>query len=715
MPRKVTACAALLVFLLPALGYSQGVLSDWSIFGTNTARVEYYGNSGNPASPIYPFEDFQGYNELSVEFSKRQSLYESMRLYTLAVLNESDYRTNESGLLFENLNFTWEKGDTLLPFRSEVGNYYGFFSYRTLQQSLKGAQVELQPLTALSQSIVLTAGGVKPNYQDLDLSDDLFVGMNWLLEPTEATTFGFNTVYNHRNATGVAPTLTQWVFSLLGEQQLRLASQNLTVEGELAYFTGDTQTGGTGFALDRSDGGYYAQVSGNDGGPLDYRFRFESYGQDYRPNGAVVAADRRSFELHGGWRFLNGVNVAGRLQTFRNALESSNPVDTDTAGIRITGPLVPGTALGGSTAVDAFVQNRESRDGTTDSLTQSLSVNMGAGLGGGWTGRLGVFLQGINDRTSGPNQGTYQVIVGGDHALSIGPFRGTVNPSLLFRARRATNADVNEYGPQAALNLAHDRHSVGLNYSLLQQIAESTGAVDNTVHRMSFNYTYVVDDHRLSFETDFQSRDPQGASSSDGIRVAFSYTYTFEKPRGEAILPPAQPVISSAIVAADILGLKPGVGLETARTALADAGITNGVEQSNVIVYEARMLTTITQRQRLALVHEENRITMSVLIIDFDDVGNLESMEQTFERVREALLQRYGSPTFTVEEGSFRENVVDDINAGRLIRIVEWHTPTGRLRFGIPRRLDRGVRMEVQHAHQFPPFRQTLWSLEQVR
>jgi len=96
-------------------------------------------------------------------------------------------------------------------------------------------------------------------------------------------------------------------------------------------------------------------------------------------------------------------------------------------------------------------------------------------------------------------------------------------------------------------------------------------------------------------------------------------------------------VISSAIVAADILGLKPGVGLETARTALADAGIINGVEQPNVIVYEARMLTTITQRQRLALVHEENRITTSALIIDFDDVGNLESLEQTFERVREAL------------------------------------------------------------------------------
>ena len=180
-------------------------------------------------------------------------------------------------------------------------------------------------------------------------------------------------------------------------------------------------------------------------------------------------------------------------------------------------------------------------------------------------------------------------------------------------------------------------------------------------------------------------------------------------------MPPAQPVISSAIVTADIFGLKPGVSLKTARAALADAGLTNGVEQPNIIVYEARMLTTITQRQRLALVHEENRITTSALIIDFDDVGNLESMEQTFERVREALLQRYGSPTVTVEEGSFRENVVDDINAGRLIRIVEWHTPTGRLRFGIPRRLDRRVRMEVQHAHQFPPFRQTLWSLEQVR
>ena len=59
--------------------------------------------------------------------------------------------------------------------------------------------------------------------------------------------------------------------------------------------------------------------------------------------------------------------------------------------------------------------------------------------------------------------------------------------------------------------------------------------------------------------------------------------------------------------------------------------------------------------------------------------------------------------------------LVRDINTKTLIRVMEWDTPTGIIRFGIPRRCDGQVRMEIQQRQSFPPPSETLWSIEAVR
>ena len=55
------------------------------------------------------------------------------------------------------------------------------------------------------------------------------------------------------------------------------------------------------------------------------------------------------------------------------------------------------------------------------------------------------------------------------------------------------------------------------------------------------------------------------------------------------------------------------------------------------------------------------------------------------------------------------------MNADRFIRVVQWELPGGVLRFGIPRRLDRRVRMEIQYAARFADPLSTRWSIEAVR
>jgi len=137
--------------------------------------------------------------------------------------------------------------------------------------------------------------------------------------------------------------------------------------------------------------------------------------------------------------------------------------------------------------------------------------------------------------------------------------------------------------------------------------------------------------------------------------------------------------------------------------------------QGTFQVYEYPLFKQILKRQRLGLRFSGGSLEESVLVIDFDNVGDRDSVEQTYERVRQELLRRYGPATRTYEQGRFTANFVADVNSQRLIRKVEWVTDAGILRFGIPRRLDGLVHMEIRHARRLPRPGETLWSVEEIR
>ena len=124
----------------------------------------------------------------------------------------------------------------------------------------------------------------------------------------------------------------------------------------------------------------------------------------------------------------------------------------------------------------------------------------------------------------------------------------------------------------------------------------------------------------------------------------------------------------------------------------------------------------IFQRQRLVLGNFAGDVDLAAVVIGFADIGAADSVEQTFERVRRALVDRYGTPARMLEEGAFGPDLVADLNARRFVRVMEWDTPRGVLRFGIPRRLDGQLRMEIQHRAAFPGgLQDARWSLEAVR
>jgi len=195
----------------------------------------------------------------------------------------------------------------------------------------------------------------------------------------------------------------------------------------------------------------------------------------------------------------------------------------------------------------------------------------------------------------------------------------------------------------------------------------------------------------------------------------FTWTHLFEKqPLAQFGRAPLGPAPGSG--ALDLRELAPGKQIGILENRLDTLGLKAATRPApDLRVYDYRMLDEIDQRQRVAIQELGGDLERAGLVIDFDDVGSVNSVAQTFERVRQALIRRFGAPSSVFNRGDFRATLADDVQADQFIRLSEWRTPEGVIRFGIPRRLDRLVRMEVQIARSFPDPTQTRWSFDDLR
>ena len=697
--------------------------NDWLLTGDNTMRSDYYGVRGDTSASGYRFEGLHSYDQLNLNLMKRRTPYERWRIQLSGVANDSDYRNPDNGFIPERLNLFVEKGDTAVPFRFESGDIYGYFSYRTLQRSLKGIQVELQPHAGTGNrrhSILLVSGANQPTWRHFRGEDNYTSGLSYLFHDKRFGRYGLNYVHNSREGDMAAGTLerTQNTYSITGERAFNLFSQRLTLEGELAGFSGDHDgTTGVTSGQDRDDEGIFAQLSGKSRTPLTYRFRYEAYGQDFRPVAASVSASRRSTEYHAGWRFEGGQQLRGRIQDFRDGYETANPTDTRTYGLNLSGPMLTGVVDNMSGSINAFIQNREDRVKTTDQDTTSVTLNLSKPIYAGWNGSLGLFYQHIDNHITGLSDiTTKQVHLSGDHTVEIFGFKGSVAPGFVLRKIDDSLLETLTLNPTLGLNLEKGRHSITDNIFFEGQDRHTAAGTDVDTFTHNFSYQYRTGNNTLGLEYVHENRDPDPGEETESYVVGAFWTYTFNKRlhrKPKETPPPA--AVSTEGEAFTLAALVPGTDLALVKRTLERAGIRGGIARPNVIVYDTRLLDELEQRQRLVLVHQAGRLTKSALIVDFDYVGGPADIMETFARVRNLFVDRYGRPSSFYEKGDAGENLAKDINSSTFIRIVEWNITGGTVRFGIPRRRDRQVRMEVQFSKAFPSPTQTLWSIENVR
>jgi len=715
---------------MPVMAEDSVPLKDWAISIENTTRYENYDFWGDAAGSPYQNTGGQFYNELSTSFTRRFSDYESFQGRFNLLYNDSLYRSQYNGLVLERANLTWEKGNTRLPFRAQFGDNFSFMTIRTIQRSLKGFQLELQPQvisTEQKQSLLFFTGAGRDDYRDFAPVNDLFSAASYLIEDKRWGNYSFNLLQNHRASEikDGLPARNQLVGSITGEKIFSFSKQKMTLEGEVGYFTGDYNLTANTTETNKDSLGLFGQLTADTGTPFNYRLRYENYGKNYRPNASSISSDYEGYEAHGGWRFAKGLNLRGRLQYFVDAASTANPADTYVAGANLTGPLAVSFLPGLTTGLDTFIQDAKNKDRTTNTRTANLNMNFGMPVRT-WAAKLALIARNVENYADNANwagQRSYETNLSATHAIALGPFKGSVTPGLIYQnmAGNATNRD--NYGINLGLQIANAMHQIGFDAKFFSQNAYAPGTSNEMSNNAGFNYRFTKGPHIFGIETNYTDRDPTpgtatGQSSTQAYKFAVFYTLKLDKEPGKPISSmfsklAGQP--EEAAAASTVSPFSIGQPLEKAVEGLTAQGINGGLMQPGLIVYEARLLNEIDQRQRLVLLHNEKVVTKTALIIDFDDVGNQSTVSQTFERVRSILLKRFGAPVDAFEQGQFSPNFVRDVNTGKFVRITEWRTENGAVRFGIPQRLDRQIRMELQYAPKFPSRNETFWSVEEVR
>ncbi len=713
-------------------------LTDWHIAGQNTTRYDLYDENGYKPSSVYPYDASQVYNETRLSFDRQLSQYESLTFSSAGLLNGSQYRSSEQGWLFEDIRASWQKGDGFVPFRADLGDFTANFSYRTIQQNIKGTQIEIQPdlkIGNLEQrhSLIGFAGSQQQDYRDYQLDRNTFSGGSWLVDLAKYGVWAFHFVDNFRekdNTNGYLKARHQNTMGLTFEKIFNLANQRIGVESEVDRFGGDYDsfTDPSGVEQDKSGMGYFFKLNGASGDLFDYGFRFEDYADHFRPNGGVISSNRRTVAFKLGGNVYKQLRLDTRYEAFRDNLYSFNHVDTSSGGLSLAGPIENKYLRDLNIYLDVFRESIDSEDRFYNVRTWSYVGHINSAIYKQWNGHIGGNFRNADDDVYQYTSITREYTVDAGHPFSYKGVMGDARGGIVYRGMGGPNEGF-QVGPFSSVSATKNRHSVNLNTKLLVDDSRSEFGQDVSSFSFSGGYSYTYGPHRLAFDFDMFNRNPyEYAGATEDYRLGFTYTFSFDKPvgtnirdfslrRGYSAPDSVVERIWAETAPREILfleGTAPGKTLLEAKAFLESQGLKSSTAQGQLLIYEVRIFHDVDWRQRLVIEHDGEHVLHTAVLLDLDPGLNPSRSEEAYERVRGFLLKRYANPSTEIREGEFGPDYSSLINSGRLVRVTEWTTPAGKLRFGLPHRFGQAARMEIHYAPELPEPRESRWGLEAV-
>lgn len=688
-------------------------LPEWDLSGSLHIRGEFYDVTGDETFGVFPFENEQGFGEAFLTFRRQVSLFERQSGFFSGLINFSRYREQNRGLVPERFNFEWEKGDAEIPFRLTLGDSFAFFSPRTIQRSVKGLALELQPgdpAAPNATSIQLFGGAEVPTYRDFEDPFTTFAGVSVLHQRADGTALIGNLVGAFRHEDDGQAAEEQIVATLGAERPFRLGAQEITAETEIGLLHGDTDFS----ARSETDLGLFAELRGRpDDQRWDWGMTFERYGEHYQPFGAAVASGRSSVEARASWRFEEGLIARGRAQRFVDAIGSGNPTEIYLVGANLSGPFLPEAGVTGS--LDLFAQDAEDELSFRDETSLTGRLDLFAPLSPEWTGRAGLFGQTIDDRVAGERFTQLALDLAADRTFTADDIFGVVSPGLSLRRFFGGASAAWEIGPSLALTAQKGPHAVSLSYRPLFQDRRGAGAEDLLQHELAGSWSYASGVHRVSLDGSISTRDPETGRDTTSWTVGLSYRIDFQRP---AIRRETAPVRLAAAAGGlggpgGLLAFRPGTA---AAKAMAEAGRYGpGLSFGGVRAWPTAFFPRLTGAQRLFLDIDSGRLRRAGVIVEFAPGSDAAARARDFARLEEELIRAYGPPALAIDKGRLDAGFERELNLGRFARLREWAVEGGTLRLGVPRRLDRQARIEIQIAGRFPPPEEKFWSIEALR
>lgn len=675
----------------------------------NKAVGDYYRVTGDKRAGLYNTSKlFQPYNEFFLTAKYFHTPYNKVRFQLFGVASDSLYRTkNERGLVPEKINLLWERGDVALPFRLSIGDFYGYFSYRTLQRSLKGIQLEVQPQVSknVRQSLMFLTGTVQRDWRDFRWGENSVYGASYLIE-YEKNRISFNAVRNEREATLNYSKSGQNILSIAFERPFSFEKRDVRLESEVSFFRGDYRRQ----IENKSATALYLQTYFKEKSlPLSYKLRYERNSKYYKPDGVNVRENRKSYQAYMNYFFSNGINLNLYGQYYKDDFQSNNPLTTKIFGISTSGNF---KRVSTSLLLSKKLQENNTMDRTTDAVT----LNLGYPLYTNVNARARFsYIKNRDNKAHRINSLTKQMVLGADYFPHIENFNLIVSPSLLLSERRFTTDIQKIIGPKLAINLSKDRHTLRFNAGYTDQRMDVSPDIATVVYALNYNYRKKSDQFGIEFLKN--TRDPQNAQSTDSYKVSlywihtFSKRYTFHQTAKAENVP--QNGVKAKLSPVLLTVIKPGMPTKDVLDILQKLGLWKPLRIGDMYIYETKLFDDINYRQRFVIVDNDGRIQKDGLVIDYP-LRDVDEFIHTFEWIKKRLIDLYGAPTNYYERGEVSKQLFEDIQNEQFIRIYEWKRSKGILRLGIPRRFDGKVRIEIVFAPHFPDVTYTVWGFQEL-
>ena len=729
-----SSCLALGSLPVAAQAQSQGgvelpwvedILPEWGISGSISARYDDFVVNGDEANNSFSSQGGQYFGNFDLAIDRQFSQFNSLEAQFFGAFNFSDFRSGSRVFVPERASLTWNYGEGPLPFRATAGDFFASYTPLTLNTSLKGVAIEVQSPSQIfgaNHSFHTFAGTRAQAFRDLDLFDDqTHLGASWLSEwENSAVSVNWNTAQLASEASNTGEGVTRSTASVAAAHDFNFSENNyVTIESEFAGSFGDAlnlddQTSGLGGFAEVT--GYYDK--------FDYHAKFEQFSVGYSPIGASIESDRQRFGFEVGRSFENNVSVQLRGEQIRdNLTEDTGPVlRTRVVGANLRGGLKDVIGLPTiNSSLDVFVQQNDVSDDTSQSRNFVANLNTNIGIDSKTSATIGLLFDDNNDQIGEADSRRRQARVGLRRAFELFNTTGSINTGFVVRdLDQGAGSDV-DFGPSADLSLKRGAHSLSMNANYLGQRFDEADRDLNTL-RLGAKYSYQKGPHVFGLNVSLDRRSPEDEGRTDSIKFGASYTVRFQKtPRslrrnsgGGDLSQSGSQSVSNGELFLD--RLRPGAVIDESFNQLERAGISGAVPFGRALVFEESYFSRVRNRQRLVLVQDETRdqLEAAAVIIDVEEARGPQGLRSLIDEVRDELTSVYGRPT-VFERGEIGRNISDDIQNGSFIYIAEWDLPDGRIRMGIPERLDGQVRLEVQYQTSFPPVDETDWSITDVR